>query len=125
MLPCGAGKTVVGIAAIAAGGAHTLIIATNITSARQWIRELLDKTDLTEGQIGEYSGERKEVRPITVATYQVLTWSPHSKATRARTSLAEADGPGLPEDGPNPGLTLEEWYPHLGLFDRQEWGLII
>lgn len=56
VLPCGAGKTVVGIAAIAAGGAHTLIIATNITSARQWIRELLDKTDLTEGQIGEYSG---------------------------------------------------------------------
>jgi len=75
VLPCGAGKTIIGMAALAAAGTHTLIVATNITAARQWIREILDKTDLAEDQIGEYSGNRKEIRPVTVATYQVLTWS--------------------------------------------------
>jgi DNA excision repair protein ERCC-3 len=104
VLPCGAGKTVIGMAALAAAGTHTLIIATNITSARQWIRELLDKTSITSDMVGEYSGSRKDLRPITVATYQVLTWSPHAAGD---------------------DVSLEERYPHLMLFDRLEWGLII
>ena len=104
VLPCGAGKTIIGIAALAATAHHTLIVATNITAARQWIRELLEKTTLTSDLVGEYSGNRKDIRPITVATYQVLTWSP----------------PNTPDDAP-----LEQRYPHLGLFDAQEWGLVI
>ena len=104
VLPCGAGKTIIGLAALAAAGSHTLVIATNITSARQWIREAIDKTTITPDLIGEYSGERKDIRPITVATYQVLTWSP----------------PGL-----GPDALLEDRHPHLALFDRMEWGLII
>ncbi len=123
VLPCGAGKTVIGLAAMVAAGAQTLIIATNITAARQWISEIIAKTTLTADQIGEYSGDRKEIRPVTVATYQVLTWSPKRRADRG-------DGPG---DGPGDGdgaaraqgADLHDLYPHLGLFDRQEWGLII
>ncbi len=72
MLPCGAGKTIVGAAALARGGAKTLILVTNTVSARQWRRELLARTSLSEEDIGEYSGERKEIRPVTIATYQVM-----------------------------------------------------
>jgi len=119
VLPCGAGKTVIGLAALAAAGTHTLIIATNITAARQWIRELLDKTDLSDDQIGEYSGDRKEIRPVTVATYQVLTWSPHRKRRAEGDALDDVIAePDVPVD-------LHALYPHLGLFDRHEWGLII
>ncbi len=104
VLPCGAGKTVIGLAALVTAGAHTLIIATSITSARQWRDELLDKTDLDESLIGEYSGERKEIRPVTIATYQVLTW--------ARRGVArDAD--------------MFERHPHLALFDEHQWGLVI
>ncbi|MDA0836887.1 MAG: DEAD/DEAH box helicase [Planctomycetota bacterium] len=74
VLPCGAGKTIVGIAAISLLKTHTLILVTNITSARQWKRELLDKTTLTDDDIGEYSGEIKEMRPITLATYNIVTY---------------------------------------------------
>jgi DNA excision repair protein ERCC-3 len=136
VLPCGAGKTVIGLAAIAAAGAHTLIIATNITSARQWIREILDKTSLTEDQVGEYSGDRKDIRPVTVATYQVLTWSPVRKKKRGESdedpagdlepiTRATNDGsdPTVADDTDND--VLHKLYPHLGLFDRTEWGLII
>ena len=134
VLPCGAGKTVIGLAALVAAGAHTLIIATNITSARQWIREILAKTNLPSDQVGEYSGERKDIRPITVATYQVLTWSPHRKPSRDELDGAALDGAarhgtalgGAADDGS--GATpdvLHTLYPHLGLFDRTEWGLII
>jgi len=142
VLPCGAGKTVIGLAAMAAAGAHTLIIATNITSARQWIREILDKTSLTEDQVGEYSGDRKDIRPVTVATYQVLTWSPVRKKKRGEPDPVDvhADDP-AGEFGPPHGATsagtdptiadgadsdvLHKLYPHLGLFDRTEWGLIV
>lgn len=134
VLPCGAGKTVIGLAAMAAAGAHTLIIATNITSARQWIREILDKTTLTADQVGEYSGDRKEIRPVTVATYQVLTWSPVRKKKRGDDDLL-ADVPDVPDaleadavaqltDGSETDV-LHSLYPHLGLFDRTEWGLIV
>jgi DNA excision repair protein ERCC-3 len=95
VLPCGAGKTLVGAAAMAKAGATTLILVTNTVSGRQWKRELIARTSLTEEEIGEYSGERKEIRPVTIATYQVMT----------RKSGGE--------------------YRHLDLFDSRDWGLII
>jgi len=95
VLPCGAGKTLVGAAAMARAGARTLILVTNTVAARQWRAELLARTTLTEDEIGEYSGERKEIRPVTVATYQIVT-------TRRR------------------GL-----YPHLELFSSEDWGLVV
>ena len=104
VLPCGAGKTVVGLAALAASGMHTLVVATSISAARQWVREALAKSTLTADMIGEYSGERKDIRPVTVATYQVLTWA----------------DPKAPEDA-----DLHTRHPHLALFDSHEWGLVI
>ncbi len=95
VLPCGAGKTLVGAAAMARSRATTLILVTNTVSARQWRSELLRRTTLTEDEIGEYSGARKEVRPVTIATYQVLT-------TRRK------------------GV-----YTHLELLDARDWGLIL
>jgi DNA excision repair protein ERCC-3 len=95
VLPCGAGKTLVGAAAMARAKATTLILVTNTVSGRQWKRELLARTTLTEDEIGEYSGERKEIRPVTIATYQVMT----------RKSKGE--------------------YRHLELFDSRDWGLVI
>ncbi len=95
VLPCGAGKTLVGAAAMALVKATTLILVTSTVSARQWREELLKRTTLTDEEIGEYSGARKEVRPVTIATYQVLT-------SRRK------------------GV-----YPHLDLFDTRDWGLII
>ncbi len=131
VLPCGAGKTVIGLAALAAAGTHTLIIATNITSARQWIREIIDKTTLTADQVGEYSGDRKEIKPVTIATYQVLTWSPHRRKDRdgldaVDTGLDAGVAAPHPIDvADHPPDVLHHLYPHLALFDRTEWGLII
>lgn len=104
VLPCGAGKTVIGLAALVTAGTDTLIVATSITAARQWIRELLDKTDLTPDMVGEYSGDKKEIRPVTVATYQVLTWA---------------------KKGVDRDADLFARHPHLALFDSHEWGLVI
>lgn len=95
VLPCGAGKTIVGAAAMSTANATTLILVTNTLSARQWKSELLKRTSLTEDEIGEYSGARKEIRPVTIATYQVMT-------TKRK------------------GV-----YAHLELFDAKDWGLII
>ncbi|BCJ32823.1 putative DNA helicase [Actinocatenispora thailandica] len=95
VLPCGAGKTMVGVAAMAHAQATTLILVTNTVAGRQWKRELVARTTLTEDEIGEYSGERKEIRPVTIATYQVLT---------ARRKGA---------------------FTHLDLFGARDWGLII
>lgn len=95
VLPCGAGKTLVGAAAMAQAQATTLILVTNTVAGRQWKRELVARTSLTEDEIGEYSGERKEIRPVTIATYQVMT----------RKSKGE--------------------YKHLDLFDSRDWGLVI
>jgi DNA excision repair protein ERCC-3 len=72
VLPCGAGKTLVGVAAMAHAQATTLILVTNTVAARQWKDELVRRTSLTEDEIGEYSGSRKEIRPVTIATYQVM-----------------------------------------------------
>jgi DNA excision repair protein ERCC-3 len=95
VLPCGAGKTLVGAAAMATVKATTLILVTNTVAGRQWKRELIARTSLTEDEIGEYSGERKEIRPVTIATYQVLT---------ARRGGA---------------------FTHLDLFGARDWGLVI
>jgi len=95
VLPCGAGKTLVGAAAMAHAQATTLILVTNTIAARQWRDELIKRTSLNEDEIGEYSGAKKEIRPVTIATYQVMT-------TRKK------------------GL-----YAHLDLFDSHDWGLII
>ena len=95
VLPCGAGKTIVGAAAMAHAKATTLILVTNTIAARQWRDELLKRTSLHEDEIGEYSGAKKEIRPVTIATYQVMT-------TRKQ------------------GI-----YAHLDLFDAIDWGLII
>jgi DNA excision repair protein ERCC-3 len=97
VLPCGAGKTMVGIGAIDALQTHTLILTTNTIALRQWKNELLDKTNLTDGQIGEYSGDLKEIRPITIATYQILTYR----------------------------KTKDSPFVHFDLFDAGNWGLII
>ncbi len=74
VLPCGAGKTIVGLGVMSSVKAHTLILTTNITALRQWRRELLDKTGLDDGDIGEYSGEVKSIRPVTLTTYNILTY---------------------------------------------------
>jgi DNA excision repair protein ERCC-3 len=95
VLPCGAGKTIVGAAAMAEAKATTLILVTNTVAARQWRDELIHRTSLTEDEIGEYSGAKKEVRPVTIATYQVMT-------TRRKGA-----------------------YAHLELLDARDWGLIV
>nr|WP_269329330.1 DNA repair helicase XPB [Kineosporia babensis] len=95
VLPCGAGKTLVGAAAMAKSGTTTLILVTNTVSARQWRDELIARTTLTEEEIGEYSGARKDIRPVTIATYQVMT-------TKRKGA-----------------------YAHLDVFDARDWGLIV
>ncbi|HSU17481.1 DNA repair helicase XPB [Longimicrobium sp.] len=97
VLPCGAGKTVVGMECMARVGSSTLVLTTSVTAVRQWIGELLDKTTLHEDQIGEYTGQAKDVRPVTVATYQVLTHRDRADAA----------------------------FRHLELFDQRDWGLIV
>ncbi|MDE2591872.1 MAG: DEAD/DEAH box helicase [Actinomycetales bacterium] len=95
VLPCGAGKTIVGAAAMATAKTNTLILVTNTVSARQWKTELLRRTTLTEDEIGEYSGSIKEVKPVTIATYQILTTKRKSE------------------------------YAHLALLNAKDWGLIV
>ncbi|MCG6879152.1 MAG: helicase-associated domain-containing protein [Deltaproteobacteria bacterium] len=97
VLPCGAGKTIVGISCMTQLQTSTLILTTNVTAIRQWKQELMDKTTLSEEEIGEYSGNKKEIRRITIATYQIMTYRPDK----------EGD------------------FPHLVLFDDRNWGLII
>ena len=116
VLPCGAGKTVVALGAIAAARCHTLIVCFGTNAVHQWMAELRDKTTLDPEMIGEYTGDLKEIRPVTVTTYQVLTYHP---GRRGRGNGASADGD---ERGTRP---IEEEYPHLGLFTSRDWGLII
>lgn len=97
VLPCGAGKTVVGLDIMRLVSRSTLILTTGITAVRQWIREICDKTQLDPELVGEYTGSEKQLRPVTVSTYQVMTW-------RARQSAE---------------------FPHLKIFDARDWGLII
>ena len=97
VLPCGAGKTIVGMTIMDLLKTSTLIITTNISAVHQWIDELLDKTNLTADQIAEYTGESKTIKQVTVATYQVLTWRPDKEGA----------------------------YPHFSIFHERPWGLII
>ena len=97
VLACGAGKTIVGLTAMSLVKTKTLILATNTASVNQWIREVIDKTNLTEADVGGYTGQSKEIKPVTVATYQILTWR--------RSKTAE--------------------FEHLHLFEDQDWGLIL
>ncbi|KPA17035.1 type III restriction enzyme, res subunit [Candidatus Magnetomorum sp. HK-1] len=97
VMPCGAGKTIVGISCMNLIQSSTLILTTSVTAIRQWKQEILDKTSIAEDQIGEYSGARKEVLPITISTYQIMTY---------RTKNSDI-------------------FPHLELFDKRNWGLII
>ncbi|MCQ2603467.1 MAG: DEAD/DEAH box helicase [Spirochaetia bacterium] len=97
VLACGSGKTVVGMRIMELCQTKTLILTTNIAAVHQWINELLDKTTLTRDDIGEYSGDKKEIKPVTIATYQILTWRPGK----------------------------EENFPHFELFKKDNWGLVI
>jgi DNA excision repair protein ERCC-3 len=97
VLACGAGKTIVGLTAMSLVKTKTLILATNQASVSQWIREVIDKTNLTAADVGGYTGQSKEIKPVTVATYQILTWRRSKKAE----------------------------FEHLHLFEDQDWGLII
>jgi DNA excision repair protein ERCC-3 len=97
VLACGAGKTIVAMAAMSLAKTRTLILATNQAAVSQWVREILDKTELTADQVGMYTGEEKVIKPVTVATYQILTWR----------------------------RSKEEAFEHLHLFEDGEWGLIV
>jgi DNA excision repair protein ERCC-3 len=97
VLPCGAGKTVVALHAMERAATHTLVLCNNQSAVTQWIREILDKTTLTEADVGEYTGQTKDIKPVTVATYQVLTW---------RRSKAHD-------------------YEHMHLFRDHNWGLLV
>ena len=97
VVPCGGGKTVIGMTAMSRLQTKTLILTTNVAAVHQWRRELLDKTDLTEDMIGEYTGERKDIKPITIGTYQILIWRKDK----------------------------ESEYQHFSLFRKENWGLIV
>jgi len=96
-LPCGSGKTIVGMVIMSLLKTNTLILTTNVAAVHQWIEELLDKTELSREQIAEYSGDSKSVAPVTIATYQIITWRPDRDAD----------------------------FPHFRLFRERQWGLII
>ncbi|GAC1538295.1 MAG: helicase-associated domain-containing protein [Herpetosiphon sp.] len=104
ILPCGAGKTIVGLQAMVLASTRTLIVCPSTVAVRQWISEILDKTTLTTADVGEYSGERKEIRAVTVATYQTLTYRP------AAVNRATGEIPA---------------FPHLQLLEKEPWGLLI
>ena len=97
VLPCGSGKTIVGMVIMSLLKTNTLILTTNVAAVHQWMAELTDKTGLTPDQIAEYSGDSKSVAPVTVATYQIITWRPDKAAD----------------------------FPHFKLFRERPWGLII
>ena len=103
VLPCGAGKTMVGMGAMEKLQCATLILTPSTVAVRQWIQELLDKTTLTEDQIGEYSGLRKDIKPVTITTYQIMTYHPRRGDRR----------------------DLRSEFPHFALFDQLDWGLVI
>jgi len=97
VLPCGSGKTIVGIASMALVQKSTLILTTSVTAVKQWRREILDKTDLKDADVAEYTGDKKEIGPVTVATYQIITYRPDK----------------------------DEEFPHFKIFNERDWGLII
>ncbi|MFO0826438.1 MAG: DEAD/DEAH box helicase family protein [Gemmataceae bacterium] len=97
VLPCGAGKTVVGITAMCLLQKNTLVLTTSVTAVKQWRREITERTTLTEDEVKEYTGDVKEIEASLLATYQILTYRPDKT----------------------------EEFPHFGLFDKRDWGLIV
>lgn len=97
VLPCGAGKTMVGLGVMSLLNCNTLILCPNVIGVKQWIEEIEDKTMVMKEDVGEYTGEKKEIKPITITTYQILTWRP----------------------------SKDEEFPHFELFQKRDWGLII
>jgi DNA excision repair protein ERCC-3 len=145
VLPCGAGKTVVGIVAMSLLQKSTLVLTTSITAVKQWVREILDKTDLTAADVKEYTGEVKEIGPVTVATYQIVTYRPGKKRKKSGSGsrasgvadsddldadLSEADAfeelSAEPDTrDPKPDAEDPANYPHFKLFEERDWGLIV
>jgi DNA excision repair protein ERCC-3 len=140
VLPCGAGKTIVGITAMTLLQKNTLVLTTSITAVKQWVREIIDKCDLTPDLVKEYTGEIKEIGPVTVATYQIVTYRPGKKRKKKATSrAAETDDltdeldeldlelPG--QDEAEEEIVVSDHdpsnYPHFKLFEQRDWGLII
>jgi DNA excision repair protein ERCC-3 len=138
VLPCGAGKTIVGITAMCQLQKNTLVLTTSITAVKQWRREILDKSTLTEDQVKEYTGETKEIGPVTVATYQIITYRPGKRKGKGKAASEEE----LLEEGDDFDPTLdvaeleeeiEEFvdpndpsnYPHFKIFEERDWGLIV
>ncbi|QDG50020.1 DEAD/DEAH box helicase [Persicimonas caeni] len=97
VLPCGAGKTIVAIGTMDVVKEHTLVLTTNVTALRQWRDEIIDKTDIDPDMVGEYSGDNKEIKPLTITTYQILTYR----------------------------KSKEDEFKHFGLFNESNWGLIV
>ena len=118
VLPCGAGKTMVGMGAMAKLQTNTLVLTTNTVAVRQWIDELLDKTSISTDDIGEYTGDVKEIRPVKITTYQILTYH---KRTKRDENGAETDFDDLDRITP----LSEEHFPHFKLFSERDWGLIV
>jgi DNA excision repair protein ERCC-3 len=144
VLPCGAGKTIVGICAMALLQKSTLILTTSITAVKQWVREIIDKSSLTDADVKEYTGDVKEIGPVTVATYQIVTYRPGKRRAKEGDELSDTgdegfsgdellDDEGLALRGPTPQIADPiplakddpANYPHFGLFDKRDWGLII
>ena len=125
VLPCGAGKTIVGMLCMNLVQSSTLILTTCVTAVRQWIAELADKTDIDPSLVGEYTGLKKEVRPITIATYQMLTH-------RGRRGAASSGAGSPPAETTADLAAIEDpmeaearEFPHIALFNERDWGLIV
>ncbi len=150
VLPCGAGKTIVGITAMCQLQKKTLVLTTSITAVKQWRREILDKSSLTEDQVKEYTGETKEIGDVTVATYQIVTYRPGKrKGKKAKADdtvkLKPIDGDVEDDEALDEALfaefaaeaLIEETenetsdpndpasYPHFKIFEQSDWGLIV
>jgi DNA excision repair protein ERCC-3 len=135
VLPCGAGKTIVGITVMSLLQKSTLVLTTSVTAVKQWIREIIDKTTLTSDDVKEYTGDVKEIGPITVATYQIVTYRPSQKKRKDATETETSTNPDEaelvletevePERRARRAVGSPDEYPHFKLFEQRDWGLII
>lgn len=122
VLPCGAGKTLVGMGVMEKLQTNTLILTTNTVAVRQWMSELHDKTSLDPAEVGEYTGDTKEIKPVTVTTYQILTYRERRKRGANGESWFDETSDG--DDELSQPLTPAN-FPHFGLFRQRNWGLVI